>query len=392
MAKIIILGAGKVGTTMAIDLAGDRDIELTLADRDGAGLSRAESRVKKITGRNIAPRQVDLSQRDAFDALIRGADVVIGALSSVLGFRALQWAIEARRPYCDISFMAEDALAHDDLAKKHQTTAIVDCGVAPGLSNLLAGQAVAELDPCDSIAIYVGGIPRERHWPYEYKAAFAPHDVIEEYVRPARLVERGDVVAKVALSEVELIDFDNERFPGVGTLEAFNTDGLRSLATTLSVPDMKEKTMRYPGHADLMRLFRETGLFRTDPIDLRGMKVRPLDLTSALLFPMWEYREGERDLTVMRVVADGSRRGTRVRIIWELFDEADHVTGGSSMSRTTGFPATIMARMLARREISRVGVLPPERLAPIAGFTDRMLAELARKGVAVHRREVVVKA
>jgi saccharopine dehydrogenase-like NADP-dependent oxidoreductase len=188
VAKIIILGAGKVGTTMAIDLAADRDVELTLVDRDSAGLARAEARVKNSTGRRIATRQADLSQRSDFDGLIRNADVVIGALSSVLGFRALQWAIEARKPYCDISFMAEDALAHDDLAKEHGSIAIVDCGVAPGMSNLLAGQAVEELDRCDSIAIYVGGIPRERHWPYEYKAGFSPHDVIEEYVRPARLV------------------------------------------------------------------------------------------------------------------------------------------------------------------------------------------------------------
>jgi saccharopine dehydrogenase-like NADP-dependent oxidoreductase len=387
MPVIVILGSGKVGTTMALDLAGDREHSITLVDRDPAALERARERVATLAGQTMEVRQVDLSDGTAFAEAVRGADVVIGALSSRLGFAALARVIESGIPYCDISFMADDALALDQRARELGVTAVVDCGVAPGLSNLLAGHAAIELDPCEVIEIYVGGIPRERHWPFEYKAAFAPSDVIEEYLRPARIVEHGRVVTRDALSEVELIDFDGERFPGVGTLEAFNTDGLRSLARTLNVPFMKEKTLRYPGHASMMRIFRETGLFDERVRDIRGTAVRPLDVTSALLFPLWEYRAGERDLTIMRVSAIGWRAGRRIRIIWELFNEHDAQSGCSSMSRTTAFPATVVARMLLRREVHVPGVLPPEMLARTEGMTATILSELAKKHVIVERRE-----
>jgi len=387
MPQAVVLGAGKVGTTMAIDLAKDRDFDVALADRDPAALASAAGRVKRLTGRSITTKVVDASNRKSFDSVMAGANVVLGALSSALGFQTLRWVIEAGRPYCDISFMAEDALALDGLARERGVTAVVDCGVAPGMSNLLAGQAAQDLDRCDSIAIYVGGLPRERHWPFDYKAAFSPHDVIEEYMRPARLVEHGEVVTRPALSEVEMIDFDGTRFPGVGTLEAFNTDGLRTLVTTLNVPAMKEKTMRYPGHAQLMRIFRETGLFRTRPIVAGGAAVRPLDVTSALLFPIWEYREGERDMTIMRVIAEGVRHARAARITWELFDESDPESGCSSMSRTTAYPATIVARLLLGNESLPHGVLPPESLAPIAGLTNRVLADLRARGVVIDRRD-----
>src|SRR5207247_9524925 len=140
------------------------------------------------------------------------------------------------------------------------------------------------------------------------KAGFAPHDVIEEYTRPSRIVEHGRIVVREALSEPELMEF-----PELGTLEAFNTDGLRSVATTLAVPFMKEKTLRYPGHIELMRVLRSVGLFAKDPIEVKGPRgsagsaasVRPLDVLSTLLFPQWTYEEGEADLTVMRIDAKG---------------------------------------------------------------------------------------
>src|SRR5262249_10095963 len=147
-------------------------------------------------------------------------------------------------------------------------------------------------------------------------APFAPSDVIEEYVRPARMVENGKIVIKEALSEPELIDF-----PGVGSLEAFNTDGLRSLIQTLAgVPDMKEKTLRYPGHIELMRVLRPTGFFDQKPITVDGVSVRPLDVTSALLFPKWTFEEGEGELTVLRVIVEGKKNGAPARYQWDLLD------------------------------------------------------------------------
>ena len=222
----------------------------------------------------------------------------------------------------------------------------------------------------------MGGLPVERRWPYEYKAGFAPHDVIEEYTRPSRIVRHGQVVQAEALSDPELLDF-----PNVGTLEAFNTDGLRSLIDTLDVPDMCEKTMRYPGHIALMKVFRETGFFSKQLITVGDVQVRPLDVTAALLFPKWTFEPGEQDITVMRVTATGQRQGKSTQLVWDLLDRYDPKTDFRSMSRTTALPATITARAIADGDLRKPGVHPPEILAPIPGFVDRMLAALGERGV-----------
>ena len=208
--------------------------------------------------------RADLRDPEVVTGLVREHDLVIGALPSHIGFATVRAVIEAGRDLVDISFMPEDARELDAFARERGVTAVVDCGVAPGVSNMMAGFAAGQLDPCEKLEIYVGGLPVERRWPFDYKAGFAPHDVIEEYTRPARLVENGRIVVREALSEPELM-----HFPGVGTLEAFNTDGLRSLADTLAVPFMKEKTLRYPGHVELMRVLRETGFFSKEPLDHR---------------------------------------------------------------------------------------------------------------------------
>lgn len=241
---------------------------------------------------------------------------------------------------------------------------------------MMAGFAASRLAPCHRIEIFVGGIPLERRWPFDYKAGFAPHDVIEEYVRPARVVEHGRVVWKEALSEPELM-----HFPGVGTLEAFNTDGLRTLALTLRVPFMREKTLRYPGHVHLMRAFRETGLFSKEPLDLSGQQIRPLDATAALLFPKWTFEDGEADLTVLRVVAEGRSGNATVRYGWDLLDRYEPATNLRSMSRTTAFPATITARMVADGVFRCPGVHAPEVLGAQLGMLERMLCELEIRGV-----------
>ena len=264
ISKIVVLGGGMVGSAMAIDLARTGGLDVTVAD------SRPEILDRLKTDHGLATIRADLSTAEAIARAVAPFDLVAGALSSGLGLRTLRAVIEAGKPYCDISFMAEDAWQLDELAKKHGVCAVVDCGVAPGVSNLLVGHAASQLDTCERVEILVGGLPVIRRWPFQYKAAFAPHDAIEEYTRPARIVENGRLVLREALSEPELLDF-----PGIGTLEAFNSDGLRSLAYTMKIPNMRERTLRYPGHAALMKVFRETGLFSKDPIEVAGQRVRP---------------------------------------------------------------------------------------------------------------------
>jgi saccharopine dehydrogenase-like NADP-dependent oxidoreductase len=370
--KVVVLGAGMVGAAMALDLAADPGLQVDVADVRPEALERVAARAPLRTLR------ADLGHPDSVRRLVAGYDVAVGALPSSIGLQTLRAVIEAHRDVVDISFMPEDALGLDPLARERGATVVFDCGVAPGLSNMMVGAAASVLDPCERVEIYVGGVPAARLWPFDYKAGFAPWDVLEEYTRPARVVEHGRVVVKEPLSEPELLDF-----PGLGTLEAINTDGLRSLVHTLKVPFMKEKTLRWPGHAALMRAFKETGFFSLEPIEVGGQKVRPRDVTAALLFPRWTFDEGEADLTVMRVRVEGRGRedGRRVVHAWDYLDRFDEATGLRSMSRSTGYVATSVVRLLARGDFRRPGVHPPETLGATPGLLEGVLADLAARGV-----------
>lgn len=373
MNRAIILGGGMVGSVMAMDLAADDRFEITVADQREPALERL---AKRLPG--VSTLKADLSNAAAVRELIGAYDIVLGALSSTIGFQTLRAVIEGGKNYCDISFMPEESLDLDQLARERGVTAVVDNGVAPGMSNMFVGWAQSKLDAIESVKIYVGGLPRERRWPFEYKAGFSPADVIEEYTRPSRVVESGQVVVREALSEPELLDFD-----GIGTLEAFNTDGLRSLAHTIGAPNMVEKTLRYPGHIELMRVLRHLGLFSHEPIEVGAARARikPIDMTTALLFPKWTYEPGEEDLTVMRVIVEGARDGRRVRHTLDLFDVFDGASGCTSMSRTTALPNTIIARRVAEGAFRRPGVNPPEFLGREPGLFEHVLEELRRRGV-----------
>ncbi|MGE5126852.1 MAG: saccharopine dehydrogenase family protein, partial [Betaproteobacteria bacterium] len=353
------------------DLAEDDGLHVDVADVRSEALERVAREARKV-----GTRQVDLADAAALKRLVAGYDLVLGALPSVIGFEAARAVVEAGRDLVDISFMPENALELGPLARERGATAVVDCGVAPGLSNMMTGRAAARLDSCERVEIFVGGLPLARHWPFDYKAGFAPWDVLEEYTRPARLVEHGRVVVKEPLSEPELLDF-----PGVGTLEAFNTDGLRTLVDTIKAPFMKEKTLRWPGHAELMRVLRDTGFFSLEPVDVGGQKVRPRDLTAALLFPKWTFAEGEADLTVMRVRVSGVAAGRRLEFGWDFVDRFDEASGLRSMSRSTGYVATSVARLLAVGGFRRPGVHPPETLGATEGVLERVLADLTTRGV-----------
>lgn len=374
--RIIILGAGHIGRTIARDLAADASLDATVVDFSERNLAR-------LRGVDcLAVRRADLADDAALRDAIRDADVVVGALPSAMGFRALRTVIDAGKSYADISFMPDDALALDDHAKKRGVTAVVDCGVAPGLANLFIGRCAAAMSRLTDVCYYVGGLPRRRSWPYQYKAPFAPLDVIEEYTRPARLIENGRQIVRPALSDLELIEFDE-----IGTLEAFNTDGLRSLLTTIRAENMREKTLRYPGHAELMRVLRETGYFGGDEIALRdGRRVRPIDVTGALLFPMWEHKPGEEEFTILRVIVEGFQNDAHMRFTYDLFDRTDTASGASSMARTTGFPCAIVARMLADGRLKRPGVFAPEVVGEDAALTESLLTELNARGVCVMQR------
>jgi lysine 6-dehydrogenase len=370
--QIIVLGTGLVGSAIVRDLAQDTDLSVTAVDLDQDALDRLanEDQVKTI--------QADLSAEGTIPSLVVDCDLVICAVPGFMGFETLKGIIQAGKDVVDISFFAEDAFLLDDLARANNVTAVVDCGIAPGLCNILAGYVDTRLDRVERYVCYVGGLPQVRQWPYEYKAVFSPIDVLEEYTRPARFVEYGQEVVRPALSDVELHDF-----AGVGTLEAFNTDGLRSLIKTLDAPFMKEKTLRYPGHANLMRVFRDSGFFDETPIEVDGQPVRPIDVTSRLLFEQWKLKEDERDLTVLQVVLEGCTDGKRIGYTYDLVDWYDLKSHTTSMARTTGYTCAIVARQVIDGLFNQKGICPPEYVGRAEGCYEHLLAEYAKRNISL---------
>ena len=373
----MILGCGLVGKLIAKDLGKDNYFQVSVADID-------QNKINKITKEsNIKGIKENLSDSGKIKKIVADQDIIIGAVPGFLGFNVLCSVIEVGKNITDISFMAEDTLSLDKLAKENGVTAVVDMGVAPGMSHLLVGYVDSLFDETESAIILVGGLPVIREWPYEYKIAWSPKDVIEEYIRLARLMERGKITEKTALSEIELVDL-----PRIGTLEAFNTDGLRSLLYTLDIPEMKEKTLRYPGYAEKMRMLRETGFFDENPIDIKGVKIKPLDLTSELLFPKWKLKEDEDELTVMRVMVQGKKDGKRLRYTYDLLDYYDKEEKATSMSRATGFPCAIVAHLIAEGEYTHKGVSPPEYLGKEHEVYNKILKELAKRNI-IYRKNII---
>ncbi len=366
MKHAVVLGGGMIGATMAADMAASEGWRVTVCD------ARAEPLERLSGDSDVNTVQVNLSSAGAIARAVAEADVVINALPSGMGIAALEAVIAAGKSCVDITFAVEDPRRLSRAAAEANATVVVNCGIAPGLSNMICGYAVSQLERCEALTIYVGGLPVVRQKPFECKVGFAPSDLLEEYTRPARLMVGGEVVVREALSELEPLEL-----PGVGSVEAFNTDGLRTLLD-LPVPDMKEKTLRWPGHVELMRIFRDAGFFSLEPIQVGGDIVRPRDVTAALVFPQWTYEPGEADLTVMRVEARGGGR----RLRWDLLDHYDPATDTRSMSRCTGFPATSVARMIGEGRFPLgPGVHAPETAAGEAGFLDAVLANLAARGV-----------
>jgi lysine 6-dehydrogenase len=374
--KIAVLGAGMVGRAIAADLA--NQYQVTSFDVSEASLALLR---QKNSG--IATVQADLSDYAAYPAMLEGFDFAITAVPGFMGYKTLEAVILAGKNLVDISFFPEDALALDALAKQKGVTAIVDCGVAPGMSNLVLGFYNAQME-VTGFECMVGGLPKTRVKPFEYKAPFSPIDVIEEYTRPARLMEGGQIVTKPALSEAELLNFEQ-----VGTLESFNTDGLRSILFTMGhIPNMKEKTLRYPGHIDLIKNMIAGGFFSETPITVNGQSITPLQFSSQVLINQWKLGNTEPEFTIMRITVSGTQNGKPKMVQYDLFDEYDAATQTSSMSRTTGYTCTAALNLLAKGLFSPKGVFPPELVGSDKACFDFILNYLAERGVVYRRREL----
>jgi len=365
--KIIVLGAGLVGKAMAIDLA--KQFDVTSVDFN-------EEALKAVSQHGVKTSKLDFSNPELLTAAIQPFDLVVGAVPGFLGLQTAKTVIEGGKNMVDISFFPEDPFLLDDLAKKKNVTVVTDCGVAPGMGNIILGHHHQQMK-IDSYECLVGGLPVVREWPYEYKAVFSPIDVIEEYIRPARYVQNKAVIIREALSDAELIPFD-----GVGTLESWNSDGLRSLIKTMpTIPNMIEKTLRYPGCVEYLRVLRDTGFFSHEEIEVKGVKIKPVDMTAKLLFPKWKLKPGEEEFTVMRIRIKGEENGSQKSYEYNLLDRTDLTTQTLSMARTTGYTCTAVVNLVIEGVYSRKGISPPEYLGEQSAHFDFIVKYLKDRGV-----------
>jgi saccharopine dehydrogenase-like NADP-dependent oxidoreductase len=292
-----------------------------------------------------------------------------------IGYSMVETVIRAGKNIVDISYFAEDPFGLDDLAKENGVTAVVDCGVAPGMANIILGDHTRTMKVA-RYECYVGGVPKSKDVLFEYKSAFPTLEVLEDYIWSAKSVEDGKVVAKPTLSETTTIDFE-----GVGPLACINSDALRTLLRTMDIPNMMEKTLRYPGHVDRMRVFRDAGFLSQTPIEVKGASVRPIDVMAALISPHWKFEPGEADLTIMRLIISGEEDGKPTTYTYNMRDEYDPATGALSMARTTGYTCTAVARLMLDGGYSQKGISPPEFVGRAEGGREYVEKYLADRGV-----------
>jgi len=376
MKKISVLGAGMVGKAIAIDL--HTNFKVTSYDIDEKSLSFLTDNF------NIQTKKADLSSDVEILNAVKNADFVVNAVPGFMGYRTLEQIIKAGKDVVDISFFPEDAFELNEIAKTKNVTAVVDCGVAPGMGNIICGYHNERMQMTD-YKCYVGGLPVVREWPFDYKAVFSPIDVIEEYTRPARFIQNNEIIVREALSDAELIHFKE-----AGTLEAFNSDGLRSLMKTMKIPNMIEKTLRYPGTVEYMKVLRACGFFDKQEIDVNGKLIRPLDLTAKLLFPKWKLKKGEKEYTIMQVSCEGIENGENIQYVYDLFDIYNDETNTSSMARTTGYTCTAVVNLLSEGLYTQKGISPPEFIGISEDNFKFVLKYLSERGVIYKKKKRII--
>ena len=380
MKNIIVLGAGMVGSAIAIDLSKKHNVSLTDFNQDA--LIKAYQKCN-----NLKTFLLDVTKKSTLQKTIKDFDIVVCAVPGFLGFETLKSIIEAEMNVVDISFFSENSLELDALAKDKNITAIVDCGVAPGMDNIILGHYNEKMKLTDFECL-VGGLPKVKKWPFCYKAPFSPVDVIEEYTRPARYIENGEMITRDALTDCEYLEFE-----GVGTLESFNSDGLRSIIFTMPhIKNMKEKTLRYPGHVEYVQVLKKSGFFDTAKIEINGTKVSPLDVTSKVLFNEWKLGDTEEEITVMRITLKGENlAGKTEEVVYTLYDQYCNETNTSSMARTTGYTAAAAANIILEDKFSEKGVFPPELVGKHEACFYYFLSYLEQRNIVYQKKSKILE-
>ena len=372
MKNIVVLGAGLIGKAIVLDLY--KSYNILVVDIDKNILSEFENM------QNIKTIVTDLAVNTNINKVIKNADLVIGAVPGFMGYNMLKNVIEAGKNIVDISFFPEDPFKLDKLAKDNNVTAVVDCGVTPGMGNIILGKYLDKFN-INSYKCLVGGLPQNPVKPWGYKAVFSPIDVIEEYTRPVRIRKNGKMEIEDPLSKSELVEFDK-----LGKFEAWNTDGLRTLLYTTNIPNMIELTIRHIGTIEPVKTLRASGFFSVEEININGKTVRPIDLTTNLLFSQWKMQPNEKDMTIMRVIIEGIENGKPRKVIYNLIDFYDNKTNTTSMARTTGYTCTAVANLLLENIYNKTGVIAPEYLGKDKKVFQYIINYLTKRNIFYKKR------
>lgn len=374
--RALILGAGMQGRAVAFDLIRSEGVEeVLLADAD---LRKAEEAAAWLGSRKVRAEQLDAAHCERLVEAMRGFDVVVSAVPYFYNLDVARAAVEAGVNLCDLGGNTDIVLRElelDEVACRAGITIVPDCGLAPGMTNVLAASGIGKLDRAEEVRIRVGGLPQTPRPPLDYKLVFSVYGLINEYVGQAAVLRQGEIAWVEALTGLEELEFPEP----VGKCEAFHTAGGSStLPWTYRgrVGELDYKTVRYPGHCAKVKAMRDLGLFDDRPVRVGDCEVRPRELFAVLANSRLDFPE-DRDLVVLRVVVKGERDGERVEITYEMLDFYDEEHGITAMMRTTAYPVSIVAQMLARGEIEAQGVLPPERAIPPEPF----VARLAERGI-----------
>jgi lysine 6-dehydrogenase len=380
--RMLVLGAGLQGSACAYDLLQNDEVtEVRLADIHAAHLPDF---LAPYSGTRLIPTPIDVRDHEAVGALMRQSDAVMSAIPYYFNLDLARQSVAAGVHFCDLGGNTEIVFAQKELdveAREKGITLIPDCGLAPGMVNILTEYGISQLDTVDEVKIFVGGLPQEPEPPLNYQIVYSLEGVLDYYTTLSWILRDGIRTQVKALSERESVMFPAP----VGELEAFHTaGGLSTMAFRYEgkIPSMVYKTLRYPGHAVIMEAIRDLGLLDQDPIDVKGGRVSPRDVAIAAMGPRLK-KPGGRDLVALRVTVRGAKGGQPKQMGWELVDFYDEKHGISAMMRTTGYSLSIIGQMQARGDIKRKGVNTPDECVPAAKYID----ELSKRGINIREIE-----
>src|SRR5690348_9468067 len=381
--RMLVLGAGLQGSACAYDLLQNPDVnEVRLADLN---ISHIPDFLAPYSGKRLVPTHLDVRDKAAVLAVVRESDAVMSATPYYFNLDLARLAVEAGTHFCDLGGNTEIVFQQKELdaaAKAKGITVIPDCGLAPGMVNILAQHGIEQMDKVRSVKIYVGGLPQHPEPPLNYQIVYSLEGVLDYYTTLSWVLRDGKRTRVKALSEIEDVSFA----PPVGKLEAFHTaGGLSTMAFRYEgrIPTMEYKTLRYPGHAHIMEAIRELGLLDLTPVEVDGSKVIPREAFVATVGPRLTKPNG-RDLVALRVTVEGTKGGRDTTIGWELIDKYDEVRGISAMERTTGYSLSITGQMQATGKIPTCGVCTPDECVPALPY----IQALEKRGVVIREIEL----